>query len=184
MSDARPFRAPNALERLMNRLIGRLAGLGLVPRHVHLVEVRGRRTGRPHATPVDVLDAGGRRWLVAPRGAAQWVRNVEASGELTLRRGRVARRYRARPLADAEKPPVLAAYLDRFRLEVQRYFPVRAGSPPAAFVPLAACYPVFELTEDDRGAAAERWGVAVSGATARRPGPAARRSGAGPWGRA
>ena len=44
-----------------------------------------------------------------------------------------------------QKPPILKAYLDRFRREVQRYFPVMAGSPPDAFAPHAARYPAFEL---------------------------------------
>jgi hypothetical protein len=48
---------------------------------------------------------------------------------------------------------ILKAYLDRFKLTVQRYFPVAAGSPMADFEPLAARYPVFELlTEAGRTA--------------------------------
>jgi hypothetical protein len=46
---------------------------------------------------------------------------------------------------DEEKPAILQEYLDRFRTTVQRYFAVSAGSPPAAFAPHAAHYPVFEL---------------------------------------
>ena len=40
---------------------------------------------------------------------------------------------------------MLKTYLDRFRREVQRYFPVAAGAPLDAFVPLASRYPAFEL---------------------------------------
>jgi len=75
--------------------------------------------------------------LVAPRGYTQWVRNAEASGDITLRRGGRAEGYRLRVLSDTEKPPILKAYLDRFRREVQRYFPVPAGSPVERFSPLA-----------------------------------------------
>jgi hypothetical protein len=64
---------------------------------------------------------------------------------VTLRRGRRRVAYRLRALPDAERPPILAAYLDGFRREVQRYFPVPAGSPPGAFAPLVSRYPVFEL---------------------------------------
>jgi len=42
-------------------------------------------------------------------------------------------------------PPVLKAYLDNFRREVQRYFPLPAGSPREAFEKLAGDYPAFEL---------------------------------------
>lgn len=43
----------------------------------------------------------------------------------------------------------LAAYLDRFRSEVQRFFPMPAGTPAAAFVPHAARYPAFEILPAD-----------------------------------
>jgi deazaflavin-dependent oxidoreductase (nitroreductase family) len=139
------FLAPGPVERVFNRAFGILVGLGLGLRHNHLVEVRGRRTGRVYSTPVNLLEIGNRRFLVAPRGSTQWVRNVEAAGELVLRKGRTRRRYRARPVAAADKPELLKAYLDRFRPTVQRYFPVPAGSPATAFGPLADRYPVFEL---------------------------------------
>jgi len=110
-----------------------------------LLEVRGRRSGALRTTPVDLLCLGDRLYLVAPRGYTEWVRNVEAGSEVALRRGRRRTTYDARPLGEADRPAVLAAYLDGFRREVQRYFPVAAGSPPAAFTSLAARYPVFEL---------------------------------------
>jgi deazaflavin-dependent oxidoreductase (nitroreductase family) len=145
VSEARAFERPNPVERAMNRAIGALVRFGLGPSHMRLLEVRGRKSGVLRATPVDVLSRGGRLYLVAPRGYTEWVRNAEAGGEVTLRRGRRAAAYRVRPLSDAEKPAILKAYLDDFRREVQRYFPVPAGSPPEAFAPLAPRYPAFEL---------------------------------------
>jgi deazaflavin-dependent oxidoreductase (nitroreductase family) len=139
------FRPPTAAERIFNRAFGVLVGLGLGLRHSYLLQVRGRTSGRTYATPVNVLELHGRRWLVAPRGRTQWVRNVEVAGEVVLRRGWRRQRVRVRPVADADKPEILAAYLDRFRFTVQRYFPVGAGAAPAEFVPVAVRYPVFEL---------------------------------------
>jgi deazaflavin-dependent oxidoreductase (nitroreductase family) len=141
------FLAPGPLERLFNRVFGLLVGLGLGLGHNYLVETKGRRTGRSHATPINVLEMEGRRLLVAPRGRTQWVRNAEVVGEVTLRRGRRRQRFRLRALPDAEKPPILREYLDRYRPTVQRYFPVPAGSPPSAFAGVASRYPVFELKE-------------------------------------
>jgi deazaflavin-dependent oxidoreductase (nitroreductase family) len=142
MSD---FLAPSALERVFNRAFGALVGLGLGRRHNYLLQVRGRRSGRIHATPVNVLELDGRHFLVAGRGRAQWVRNAEVAGEIVLTRGRHRLRCRVRPVPAAEKPAVLSAYLGRFRLTVQRYFPVPAGSGPEAFAALVDRYPVFEL---------------------------------------
>lgn len=139
------FREPSALERLFNKAVGLLVGLGLGLPHNYLLEVRGRKTGRVYSTPVNVLEVGGRQFLVAGRGRTQWVRNAEVTGEVVLKKGRTSRVFRVRPVRDAEKLEVLSAYLDRFRPTAQRYFPVRAGSPPAAFRAVADRYPVFEL---------------------------------------
>jgi len=141
------FEAPSASERIFNRAFGLLIGLGLGLRHNYLLQVRGRTTGRVYSTPVNVLEFNGKRWLVAGRGRTQWVRNAEVAGEVLLRKGWRTRRCRVRPVPDSEKPEVLSAYLDRFKLTVQRYFPVRAGSAPPAFAELAGRYPVFELLE-------------------------------------
>ena len=139
------FEAPSASERIFNGVFGLLVGLGLGLRHNYLLQVRGRTTGRVYSTPVNVLELNGKRWLVAPRGRTQWVRNAEVAGEVILRKGWRRQRVRVRPVPDSEKPEILSAYLDRFKLTVQRYFPLRAGSPPAEFAPLADRYPVFEL---------------------------------------
>jgi deazaflavin-dependent oxidoreductase (nitroreductase family) len=143
------FRTPSAAEALVNRAFGVLVGLGLGLRHNSLLQVRGRTTGRVYSTPVNVLELHGRRWLVAPRGRTQWVRNAEVAGEVVLRRGRRRERCRLRAVPDADKPEILDAYLTRFTLTVQRYFPVKAGAAREAFVPVASRYPVFELQPPD-----------------------------------
>ena len=139
------FLEPSPLERLSNKVFGILVGLGLGLRHNYLLQVRGRKSGRVYSTPVNVLELDGKRFLVAGRGRTQWVRNAEASGEIVLKKGWRSRRFRIRSVPNNEKPEILSAYLDRFRLTVARYFPVRAGSGPEAFAEVAERYPVFEL---------------------------------------
>jgi deazaflavin-dependent oxidoreductase (nitroreductase family) len=147
------FEAPSPVERAFNRLFGALVGLGLGLPHNYLLQVRGRRSGRLYSTPVDVLEHGGRRFLVAGRGETQWVRNARASAEVTLRKGVRREVCRLRALSNGEKPEVLKAYLDRFKRTVQRYFPVPAGSAVERFAAVAAAYPVFELTSERSGRA-------------------------------
>jgi deazaflavin-dependent oxidoreductase (nitroreductase family) len=139
------FREPTAVEKTFNRFFGFLVGLGLGFSHNYLLQVRGRKSGKLYSTPIDLLEYKGKRFLVAPRGRTQWVRNAEAAGEVTLKKGSSRQRFRLIPLLDAEKPEILKAYLDTFKREVQRYFPVAAGSPPEAFVEIASSYPAFEL---------------------------------------
>jgi deazaflavin-dependent oxidoreductase (nitroreductase family) len=112
---------------------------------MQLLQVRGRKTGRVYSSPVNLLQFSGKRYLVAPRGRTQWVRNSEATGEILLKRGSVQRKYRLRPVPDADKPEILKLYLDSYKSAVQRFFPVRAGSPAESFRQIASSYPVFEL---------------------------------------
>lgn len=139
------FREPSSTERIFNRIFGFLVGLGLGFSHNYLLEVRGRKTGRLYSTPINLLELQGTRYLVAPRGRTQWVRNAEAAGEVTLKKGRTRLRFRLRPVADTEKPVILKSYLEAFKSEVQRYFPIPAGSPAEGFSPIAQSYPAFEL---------------------------------------
>jgi len=139
------FRKPSAAEGFFNKALGFLVGLGIGPRYMQLLQVPGRKTGRIYSTPVNLLEFKGKPFLVAPRGRTQWVRNAEAVGEITLKRGSVQRKYRLRPVPDSGKPEILKLYLDSYPSAVQRYFPVRAGSAPEAFRDIARNYPVFEL---------------------------------------
>jgi deazaflavin-dependent oxidoreductase (nitroreductase family) len=140
-----PFDRPTAFERLFNKLFGVVVGFGLGLPHNYLLQVRGRKSGRLYSTPVNVLSRDGKRFLVAGRGYTQWVRNALAIGSVSLKKGRRYEELRLRVVPDEEKPEILKAYLDRFKLTVQRYFPVPAGSPADTFRSLASRYPVFEL---------------------------------------
>ena len=145
MSTVPIFRPPTAIERIFNRVFGFLVGRGLAFSYNYLLQVKGRKSGKIYSTPVNLLELDGKRFLVAPRGRTQWVRNAEAAGEVTLKKGSVRQRFRLRPIPENEKPAILKAYLDRFKKEVQRYFPVAAGSPVESFRELAESYPAFEL---------------------------------------
>src|ERR1700688_4238615 len=108
MSSVQPeFRAPSAVERVFNRIFGFLVGLGLGFSYNYLLQVRGRKSGKIYSTPIDLLERGGKRFLVAPRGRTQWVRNAEAAGEVTLKKGRTRQRFRLLPIPDGEKPELL-----------------------------------------------------------------------------
>jgi deazaflavin-dependent oxidoreductase (nitroreductase family) len=140
------FMQPTAIDRIFNRLFGFIVRIGLGLKHNYMLEVQGRKTGRTYSTPVNILEQNGIRYIVAPRGYTQWVRNVLSSGDAHLVKGRSRERIRLQAIADNEKPEILKAYLDRYKRTVQRYFPVRAGSSVEAFEPIAEKYPVFRVT--------------------------------------
>ena len=143
--ETHPFNQPTRMDRAFNKLFGLFIGLGLGLPHNDPLQVRGRKSGRVYSTPVDILSRDGKRYLVAPRGQTEWVRNAIASGTISLKKGRRSEQFGVRLLSDDEKPEILKSYLDRYRLTVQRYFPMPAGSSSEAFRPLSGRYPVFEL---------------------------------------
>ncbi len=136
---------PSPVKRIFNRAFGLMVRLGIGLSHNYLLQVRGRKTGRIYSAPVDVLDMNGRRYLVSGRGQTQWVRNALAAGEVVLAKGSRRISFSVRAVLDDQKPPILKAYVERFKLTVQRYFPIPAGSPATDFAPIAERYPVFEL---------------------------------------
>jgi len=140
------FQKPSPLERAFGQVLMTLVKIGLMRGHFHVLEVRGRKSGRLFSVPVDPLTWEGRLYLVCPRGQSQWVRNAMVAGEITLVRALRRRRYRVDDVPPHLRAPILKAYLDAFAGEVQRFFPVPKGSPVERFNDLAPRYPVFQLT--------------------------------------
>lgn len=95
------------------------------------------RSGRPQRIPVISVEADGTRYLVSTRGESQWVKNIRANPAVTLGSGAGARRYTAREVPVADRPPILAAYRVKAGKTVDGYF---------ATLPDPADHPVFALT--------------------------------------
>src|SRR6516225_9689897 len=118
------YMRPGVVERSFGRMLRYLVWIGLVRGHFYVLEVRGRKSGRTISLPVDLLDLDGQLYLVCARGNSNWVRNARTASEVVLVRAMRRRRYAVRELPSELRPPVLKAYLDRFAVEVQRFFPV------------------------------------------------------------
>jgi deazaflavin-dependent oxidoreductase (nitroreductase family) len=145
MSTSEHFLKPSAFEAFMNRAVGVLARWGVGPGYLHLLETRGRKTGKLYTTPVNLLEWKGRWFLVGGRGHTAWSKNAAAAGSVTLRRGKKAASYRAIALPNDQKPEILKAYVEAYRGTVQRFFSVKAGAPVEAFRRVVDHHPVFEL---------------------------------------
>jgi deazaflavin-dependent oxidoreductase (nitroreductase family) len=115
-----------------------------------VLETRGRQSGQPRRTPVNLLTVEGHQYLVSPRGNGQWVRNVRADhGRLTLILGRHRQAYLARELdpGDARTAQLLRAYLKRWKAEVGVFFDgTGPDSSDAELAAIAPKHPIFELT--------------------------------------
>jgi deazaflavin-dependent oxidoreductase (nitroreductase family) len=159
------YRAPGAVTRhVMNPLVAWMTRRGLRAWGARTLEVTGRRSGQVRTTPVNVLDLAGTEYLVAPRGTTDWVRNVRAAdGRASLRSGRSRRAVVAVELTDAEKPPVLRAYLARWRWEVGQFFDgVGPDATDEELLAVADRHPVFRLADAPASAAADQASSTVS----------------------
>ena len=141
------FQEPDWFTRnVFNRAVSGMTRVGISVWGSRVLEVRGRRTGTPHRTPVNLLDLDGARYLVAPRGHTQWVRNLRVAGEGVLIVGRRREQFRAAEVADADKEPILRAYLRRWKWEVGQFFGgVGPDSPAAELGRIAPDHPVFRI---------------------------------------
>lgn len=146
MTDDR-YLAPGWFTRnVFNRAVAALTRAGLSVYGSRVLVVRGRTSGLPRANPVNVLTYDGGRYLVAPRGTTQWVRNLRAAGEGELRLGRRTERFTAVEVPDEDKVEILRFYLKRWAWEVGAFFDgVGAKAPESELRRIAPDHPVFRL---------------------------------------
>ena len=144
------YLAPTAGDQWFNRLARRLTRMGISLWGSRELRVVGRRSGQVRTTVVNLLEVDGQRYLVAPRGTTEWVRNLRAAGTGELAVGRRTERFRADELDDADKVEVLRAYLVRWAFEVGRFFEgVDASSTDEELAAVAPGFPVFRLLATD-----------------------------------
>lgn len=148
MSGATPhFDEPGWFTRnVFNPLVAGLTRIGLPLAGSRVLEVRGRRSGEWRRTPVNPLAHEGERYLVAPRGETQWVRNMRAAGGGRLAGRGGAEEFEASEVPVAERPPILRAYLRKWKWEVGAFFDgVGPDSPDADLLRIAPDHPVFRI---------------------------------------
>ena len=129
-----------------NRAVRRLARMGFSPRGLRELRVRGRRSGEVRSVVVNLLELDGRRYLVAPRGTTQWVRNIRVAGQGELRVGRRVEAFTAAEVEDVDKPVILREYLRRWKAEVKVFFEgIDEHATDEQIADLAPGFPVFEV---------------------------------------
>ena len=130
--------------RALNALVRPLARLGLTGPRTHLLTVPGRKTGKPWSTPVSIVRNGDARWLVAPYGERNWVKNARAAGWVELRRGRRRERLSVEELPPEQAVPVLRRYYEQ-GLVTRPFFEANLDSSAAEWLAEAPRHPVFRL---------------------------------------
>ena len=130
--------------RLINLLFRALTRLGWGAPYRHILTVPGRKTGQLHSTPVDVIELGRNRWLVAGYGPANWVLNARAAGEVTLSRGGRSETYKVEEAGAEDAIPVLRKYIAEIRV-TRSYFDATPDSCDDAIAAELSRHAVFRL---------------------------------------
>jgi deazaflavin-dependent oxidoreductase (nitroreductase family) len=131
-------------DRLADAVMKAIARAGLGPKHMHVLTVPGRKTGRLYSTPVILVERHDTRYLVAPYGERAWVKNARAAGSVRLSRGRKDGHFAITQLAPHEAAPILREYV-RSVPAPRSYFDATQQSGVEAFEAEAERHPVFEL---------------------------------------
>jgi deazaflavin-dependent oxidoreductase (nitroreductase family) len=140
------YEKPTAVDRAFNSTVAGLTRLGISVWGSRVLRVRGRKSGVWRSNPVNVLTLEGRRYLVAPRGETEWVRNFRVAQEGELVVGRRVEQFTAEELSDDDKVEVLRAYLRRWKFEVGKFFGgVSADSSVDELRRIAPEHPVFRI---------------------------------------
>ncbi|MCO6010912.1 nitroreductase family deazaflavin-dependent oxidoreductase [Actinoallomurus purpureus] len=110
------------IEIYFNKIVHFLTRKGISLFGTRILAVRGRASGEWRTNPVNLLTYDGVRYLVAPRGHTQWVRNIRVAGGGELRLGRRTEPFTVSELPDELKVPLLRHYFKRWGWEVARFF--------------------------------------------------------------
>jgi deazaflavin-dependent oxidoreductase (nitroreductase family) len=139
----KPYRK-SSWRRGLNALVRPLARLGLIGPRTHLLTVPGRSSGKLWSTPVSIVRMGDERWLVAPYGERNWVKNARAAGWVELHRGRRRERLAVDELEPDDAVPVLREYYRLGRV-TRPFFDVSLESSEEEWLAEAPRHPVFAL---------------------------------------
>lgn len=119
--------------------------LGLAPAGTYILTTSGRKTGIARSNPVQLIEDGDDRWLVAPYGVVSWVLNARAAGTVELTRGRRHIKVSIHEVSPDEAAPILKRYVAKVPI-VLPYFDAKRSAPEAEFAKEASRHPVFRLS--------------------------------------
>ena len=97
--------------------------------------------------PGQPADLDGQRYLVAPRGTTQWVRNLRAAGSGELQLGRRIEPFQAAELRRRRQGTDLARVPAPVEVEVGQFFDgVDAKATDEQLATVAPGFPIFQIT--------------------------------------
>ncbi|MCV7278451.1 nitroreductase family deazaflavin-dependent oxidoreductase [Mycolicibacterium flavescens] len=147
MSDSERIRPPWWLKYVNKVMIG-LQKLGVGGDNGPVVlEVRGRKSGKPRKTPITPMTVDGQRYVLGGLPGSDWAANLRAAGEATLHVGRRSERVRVVELPPDEARPLLREFPVKVPTGVgfMKNAGLVTGPNPDEYEALAGRCPVFRF---------------------------------------
>ena len=139
------YKQPNTLTKKMSSFLGWLAARGIGPKRLVRLEHKGRVSGGMRSTAVNWTQLDGQRYLVAPRGETQWVRNVRADGgRAVLRRGGNSETVRLEEIPVEGRAAIIKQYVGENKI-VKGEFGLEPDDPIEQYNGIAANHPTFQI---------------------------------------
>ena len=137
------YKKPNTLAKKMSSFLGWLAARGIGPKRMVRLEHKGRVSGGLRSTAVNWTEHDGQRYLVAPRGETQWVRNIRADGgRAVLRRGGNSETVRLEEIPVEGRAAIIKQYVGENKI-VKGQFGLEPDDPIEKYIGIAANHPAF-----------------------------------------
>jgi deazaflavin-dependent oxidoreductase (nitroreductase family) len=141
-----PFYVP-----LFNHLVRTFLRLGVPLGYVGLLTVKGRKTGKSRRNPVGLFEHNGHRYLFSTFGDVNWVRNIRAAKQATIKKGLTTKKVVPVELSLNQaavilKETIAPAFLGLGGKVFGSHFPLKPDDPFDLFVEEAKRHPVFELS--------------------------------------
>lgn len=141
---------PGWIAKILNRMWANAASKNVMPNGLVALEVIGRKSGRVVSFPVVTVTVDGQRYLVSMLGDnAQWVRNVRAAGGKAVLRSGGHEEVQLEEIPADQRAHLLKAYLQAAP-GARPHMPVSEDAPLAEFEKIAAEFPVFRLTSNQK----------------------------------
>jgi deazaflavin-dependent oxidoreductase (nitroreductase family) len=141
------IRTPPRWLKPMNKVFVTLQRSGLKLGGMHVLTIVGRRSGKPRATPISVMDFEGERYVVGGFPGADWVKNARVASEGTLSCGRRREQVKLVELNVEEARPVLRAFpvITPSGVSIMKDAGVVSSDSPDEFEALAGICAVFRF---------------------------------------
>jgi hypothetical protein len=142
------YNKPSGLVKAMNSFIGWLGSMGLVPGDTVQLQVKGRKSGQIRKNAVTLVEYEGERYLVAPRGNTEWVRNARADGGKAVLKHGKTESIRLEEIPVEQRAAIIKPYLKKTAMATKREFGLDPEAPMEEFERIAPQHPVFRVVPD------------------------------------